>query len=176
MYFCRQIFYVKHIYKTIFTLCLFTFLSKNGISQSIERSVLATAGGQGQSSTAFITWTAGELVTATLQGGSNTLTQGFQQGSVLHTTDVNSLAIAGLQVKVYPVPTVQDVTIETAYTLNKKLSYTVYNSFGSVICSGNIKQASTHIDLSLADNGAYYIYVSDEESKLSQTIKIIKTN
>jgi hypothetical protein len=64
--------------KTLFLLsfCVASFAAS---AQSLERSVIGSAGGGATVGANFITWTVGEPVTITAVAGSVILTQGFQQ-------------------------------------------------------------------------------------------------
>jgi hypothetical protein len=64
-------------------LLLLSFLSLSLFAQTLSPTVISSAGGYSTGTTVTLSWTLGELATETLSTGSITLTQGFQQPSVL---------------------------------------------------------------------------------------------
>lgn len=73
---------MKTIYKIILSLiamCSITLLQ----AQSLERSVIASAGASQSASGVKLNSTVGEAITQTKTSGSVILNQGFQQGDIL---------------------------------------------------------------------------------------------
>lgn len=66
----------------IITAALFFSGLLTGLSQSIERSVVASAGDYFQAAGISLSWTLGEIATETYSNGNTILTQGFQQPDI----------------------------------------------------------------------------------------------
>ena len=124
--------------KKIYLLIPVIFIALFANAQTLVREVVASGGNYISSSTGSISYTIGETVTTTLPGGTNIITQGFQQ------PDDTARLIAILDVEkdgfgafvVYPVPTTDklwyayefstegEVKVEMFNLLGQKLDYT----------------------------------------------------
>jgi len=86
----------------------------SGFSQSTEREVFSSAGGE-FINTYQISWTIGESITETFPGG-NELTQGFQQGAIPEVLPVELISFSAKRIDVETV----DLKWETASEINIK--------------------------------------------------------
>jgi len=74
--------------KQLLTIVVMAFFGATK-AQTIMPEVLSSSGSSGQSAQASLSWTIGEPVTSTVTSGVNTLTQCFQQPTLLITTAEN---------------------------------------------------------------------------------------
>ena len=119
-----------------------------------------------------VSWTVGESVVATLIGGSNTLTQGFQQ-TRLTVTAVTDLLYPGLEIKVFPNPTQEFITIRFSEYI-EDTRYSLYDLRGKLIENKLINAADTEIDLKKYASGQYILKLTDKSRQPIQTFQIIK--
>ncbi|MGZ3863666.1 MAG: T9SS type A sorting domain-containing protein [Bacteroidia bacterium] len=165
-------FKARHIIK-IFIVAL--FLSFGAQAQSIDRFAIASSGGEGAGGGAQITWTCGETVTASLQGGSTFLTQGFQQLNLVNTTTIANKEV-NAKINVYPIPCRDGVFINGAVGLQNNFTYSLYNALGSCVRKERITGGSLFINTEDLEDGNYFLIITNENTGNSSTHKIIKTN
>ena len=67
--------------KKILCISALCFLFRMSDAQTLKPDIVATAGNYYSNATGSLSWSMGEPITATYSGGSNILTQGFQQSS-----------------------------------------------------------------------------------------------
>ncbi len=82
------------------------------------QKVVSANGGTATAAGTQVSWTIGEPITATVTDGTTTLTQGFHQ-TKLTVTAVDDIQIAGLEIKVYPNPTSDYVTVHFSKVVEK---------------------------------------------------------
>ena len=134
------------------------------------QQVVTTAGEFFEGENASLSWTMGELITATFTEGANQLTQGQQQTSFYFTGIDDVLYFSSIQL--YPNPTIDYLTIETDET---NLTYALSNSIGQIVQNGEISQKSQNIDVSSIADGIYFITLTSKtQSNQSQVFKLIK--
>jgi len=98
----------------------------------------------------------------------------FSQPFVVSVSDVDETSVeefnASLLFKVYPVPAVNEITVEIDNPENKELRLEIYNNAGTLVHSENTF-TGTEIDLSSYTNGIYFLTVRGE--RILETRKII---
>ena len=119
-----------------------------------------------------VSWTIGEAVIATMIGSTNTLTQGFQQ-TRLAVTAVTDLLYPGLEIKVFPNPTQEFITIRFSEYI-EDTRYSLYDLRGKLIENKLINAADTEIDLKKYASGQYILKLTDKSRQPIQTFQIIK--
>jgi hypothetical protein len=146
--------------------------------QSLERQVIASAGGYGFSFGKNATYTIGETVTATGSASNIVITQGFQQ-PVSGSVGIEEMDV-GLSVNVYPNPASNEVAIEITSANDLNVSATIYDIQGKqtglqlprMKVNGTLKET---VDVSSLRAGQYFISFTDEKSTLG-TVRIQKVN
>jgi hypothetical protein len=154
--------------KTIMNKYFFLFLlaiSVTAYSQDMPQQVIGSAGDQHTNESASVSWTVGEVSTATLSSSSVTLSQGFQQGNLTVNTLVDQ-DMLDFNLKAYPNPVIDILLLETD---EKQQRYQVINMQGEVVLNGNITAVLQEIDFTNLPNGVYLLSVDQK-----QTHKIIK--
>ncbi len=136
------------------------------------QKVVAANGGTATVNGYEVSWTIGEPITETVTDGTTTLTQGFQQ-SKLTVTAIDELRETGVEVKVYPNPTQDFVTIHFSKTMEKPM-YMLFDLSGKLLVQKNIESTDAKIDMTRFAEGAYILKLNHRGSQPLQTFKIIK--
>lgn len=140
-------------------------LSVNVFSQDIPQHVIGSAGDHHSNETADVSWTVGEVATATLSNSTAILTQGFQQGN-LTVSNLAERDMADFLLRAYPNPVMDILILETD---EKHHIYQVINMRGEVVLNGKITSVMQEIDFTDLPIGIYLLSVDQK-----QTHKIIK--
>ena len=134
---------------------------------------VVSSNGDSQSAAGYeVSWTVGEAVIATMIGSTNTLTQGFQQ-TRLTVTAVTDLLYPGLEIKVFPNPTQEFITIRFSEYI-EDTRYSLYDLRGKLIENKLINSADTEIDLKKYASGQYILKLTNKSKQPIQTFKLIK--
>lgn len=148
----------------ILALVCFSFLGLNA------QEVTSAAGGTKSTADYEVSWTVGETTIKTFSEGSVTLTQGFHQPNLIVTPA--KIFFDNIEVKVYPNPTREFVTIEMN-RLRKSSKYSLYNLAGEKLAEGNLRKLKTKLNLNNQASGSYLLKLSKENQPL-RTFKIVK--
>ena len=142
-----------------------------GVMVSAQQVV--SSNGDSKSVSGFeVSWTVGEPVIATLVGSSNTLTQGFHQ-TKLTITAVSELLLPGIEIKVFPNPTQDFITIHfSEYVEDSR--YWLYDLRGKLIENKLINSADTEINMEKYASGQYILKLTNKLRQPIQTFQIIK--
>lgn len=125
------------------------------------QQVLSTSGGVHLSSNIVLSFTLGQPVSKMIEGVSLTLTQGFQQPSLIITSaEVGK----GFQISVYPNPVTNELTIEDQALLGA-LSFSIVDVNGRTLVQGTTNSKDTRVDVSNLPGGVYTIIILDARKK-----------
>jgi hypothetical protein len=142
-------------------------------AQSTSPQVISTSGNSFNIGSSQLDWTLGEPVTATLNAGSNLLTQGFHQPN-LTVTSINQPQ-TGYTVNIFPNPSTDVINIEFK---DRKGNLTVQLSSvdGKILESKKVDNLIT-LQLTMAQYkaGTYLLSIMDDQSKV-RTYRVVKTN
>ena len=94
----------------ILMILLFTILGIKCFSQQISASLLCSGGESFVMTNQSLEFAIGEIVTETYQAGSNTLSQGFIQGSP-QGIGINEDFIKNVDISIFPNPTKNQITV-----------------------------------------------------------------
>ncbi|MFZ1332796.1 MAG: T9SS type A sorting domain-containing protein [Flavobacteriales bacterium] len=133
---------------------------------------IGTAGGELNSANNRIEYNIGEPVVGTVDAGSNTLTQGFEQPWADVEVGI-STAAPEAAISVYPNPTSQDLNIHLPN--NAHHNYTVYDAAGKLILRGNLTNSLTTLDVADLKSGNYNLIIDDIIDLSRQSFRIIIT-
>lgn len=137
------------------------------------QEILAPAGGSISKGGIQISYTIGETVIQTIEKNDVMLTQGFHQSKLIITTvkDFNSLAI---EIKVYPNPTSDYITIEQITNSGVvDLSAQLFDMHGRLIKSVPANQINTQINMQDFKSATYLLKVMDSNNDF-KTFRIVK--
>ena len=154
--------------KAIYYLTALLFFA---VSSSTAQKVVSANGGTATAAGTQVSWTIGEPITATVSDGTTTLTQGFQQ-SKLTVTAINDIQVAGVEIKVYPNPTSDFVTIHFSKVMEKP-TYLLFDLSGRLIQQKKIESTDAKVDMTQFAGGSYILKVNSGQQPL-QTFKIVK--
>lgn len=143
-------------------------------AQTVMPEVLSSSGGSGQTAQVSLAWTIGEPVTATVSNGTSTLTQGFQQPTLLIATAQNEQNDL-LSLLVYPNPTADYVTLKLDQSNQTLYNFRVFDSAGKLVNEGKANATNPNISFQGLASGQYTVSLLNSNSK-QQSISIIKQN
>jgi hypothetical protein len=135
------------------------------MGQQTDRQVIGSAGSYGENTNGSLSWSIGETMVETFANSSNTLTQGFHQGSLSVPTLINDPGFE-VDVSVYPNPVQNHLTINADV---QGAEYRIVNMQGKVVKNGKIDETALQIDFSHLSRGAYLLKLNGQN-----THKIIK--
>ena len=139
----------------------------------VSAQQVVSSNGDSKSAAGYeVSWTVGEPVVATLIGSTNTLTQGFHQ-TKLTITAVSELLFPGLEIKVFPNPTPDIITIHFSEYLENSRYY-LYDLRGQLLENKLINSADTEINMKKYASGQYIIKLTNKSRQPIQTFKVIK--
>jgi hypothetical protein len=148
-------------------------------AQSIERSVIGSAGGYASAGSVQLSWTAGETVTATATAGSVMLTQGFQQAEQTPNS-VTPIDLSSV-IRLYPNPSAG--IFQLGYKTNSPsnasdFSAHVFDATGKMVANISridLASGSSDLDLSALPGGMYTLrMLSNQNAAGTFKLTIIK--
>ncbi len=151
------------------TIMLFPIL----ISSSLfGQQALVSSGNLANVNGVQLSWSIGEPVVETVDGGGATLTQGFQQSNVF-ISDVSENIISDY--RVFPNPIKNQFTIELIRDRNEtSLKAFLFNLNGKLIKEIQLSSLSTIVNTNDLSVGSYLLQITTETQ--NKTFKIIKIN
>jgi hypothetical protein len=141
-------------------------------SVASAQQVVSSNGDSKSAADVEVSWTVGEAVIATFTGSSNTLTQGFHQ-TRLTVTAVSEILFPGLEIKVFPNPTPDIITIQFSEFI-EGARYWLYDLSGKVLENKLINSSDMEINMKRYASGQYILKLTDESRKPIQTFQIVK--
>lgn len=147
-------------------------------AQSLERSVIGSAGGFSSSGNVQISWTAGETVVNTASAGSVILTQGFQQpeqkSNHVVSVDLNQV------IAVYPNPSngIFNVAFNTEMPGNSSFTTELFDGAGKLALRYekiDLNAGPARIDISSLPAGLYTLrLINTEQESATFRLTVIK--
>ena len=141
-----------------------------GASAQIH-DVVSASGASFKQSSGYITYTIGELVTHTLTGTSEILTQGFLQTGLPKSWRTSVEDVPDFEMSVYPNP-VKDLLIMQVELL-PDLQYTLHDVTGVLIDRGLVLNERSEIDFSYLSPAIYILRVFDNNQQI-RIFQIVK--
>ena len=141
------------------------------IANVFAQEVISANGGTATAAGHEVSWTIGETVVATVGNANNTLTQGFHQ-SKLTVTAINDIRVSDIEIKVYPNPTSDFVTVHFS-KVTEKPTYLLFDLSGRLLEQKNIESTDVKIDMTNFAGGSYILKLNSGQQPL-QSFKIIK--
>lgn len=148
---------------------LVLFLAGSVVS---AQQVVSSNGDSKSAAGVEVSWTLGEPVIETLIGSSNTLTQGFHQ-TKLAITAVSEILFPGLEIKVYPNPTPDVITIQFSEYLEGSM-YWLYDLRGKLLENKLIGSTDTEISMKKFASGQYILKLTNASRQAIQTFQVVK--
>lgn len=158
---------------TFFILCFFVYVN----SQSVELSLVSSAGGFFQTDNESLTFTVGEIVTETFSSSDLILTQGFLQ-VYDEETDYFQKESIDLEIMIYPNPvsTFFNLKINNCNTISNAnpLLLNIFDINGKNVLSKKVIQMPSQIDISSLYSGTYFVKLQQSSSNINQSTVIQK--
>ena len=157
--------------KKLIIICIVLFGCVQLQGQSLERTVIGSAGIAIQNSSGGLSFTVGELAT----NASNLLTQGFQQPTIKKNVGTVNVQNMNAEAIVFPNPTVDVLNIKSALpTVGiDNVSYKIVDNYGKTVLQGTIASNGGMIDVkSLAS--ASYVLVLSSGTDFSQKVRFTR--
>ena len=178
--------------KLFLTTMSFLGLAACSYGQKIERSVIASSGDYFKASGAQLSWTLGEVMDENYSNRTATLSQGFQQGDAKDDDnpfsknsdgndvlgkDVEAIAPDGLDVKIYPNPAFDFVTVNLGSAWEQGTFVEVVDLFGRSMLVENINEKEIKkLNVSSLPDGIYILQVKNNHLNTIKSFKINKIN
>lgn len=137
-------------------------------AQPLTPEVLTAAGESFSTSTLYLDWTLGELMTETY-AGTIVLTQGFHQPGLNQTTSIRPPAVSLGNINVYPNPTRGSLTITRESS--EAWQAAVLDLQGRLLMQQGLSGATSQLDLSHLPAGMYLLRLSDGQGLRSVRVE-----
>jgi hypothetical protein len=134
------------------------------------QEVVPSQGDTYTNSSISMDFTIGEVIINTVTDGSNDLTQGFHQTSLI-ITNVEDLETNFL-VNLFPNPTAEMVTL--SIEKYQGVTYRLFDAIGKLLKEALVTESNTTVNVSDYPKGAYLLTLTEAENKKIKTYKIIK--
>ena len=140
---------------------------------NLSAQEVISSGGEVQAAAGVeVSWTVGEAVIDTYISGTVALTQGFQQ-TKLTITAISELLLPGIEIKVFPNPTPDIITIHfSEYVQDAR--YSLYDLRGKLLENKLIRSADTEINMAKYASGQYILKLTEKSNRAIQTFHIVK--
>ena len=160
--------------KYILSFAVCFLLALGSKAQSLQPTVIATAGDYFSNSSGSLSWTMGEAVVDYISNSSNSLSQGFQQSYNVITGVQTTLAPSDFSLYVFPNPARELLNIHIENTNGNTYHLYLMDVLGRVqreqtLNGSGILQSEMHLEG--LSRGMYFLHVYSAEKEL-KTIKI----
>ncbi len=162
-------------------LLLVAFCCRATAQPSLERSVVASAGGSWFDGSSFrLDYTLGEFAVLTMSNASNVLTQGFQQPFGNAVVFTPQATVEELNISVFPNPAVEQFSLRIENAAGLNLQCVIMDMLGQIVLNPReffvYDQAVVmDFDISSLATGNYFIRISSG-NRMLKTGKLIKIN
>jgi hypothetical protein len=157
----------KPFRKTVLTFILvFYFLTLFAQESTVS------SGNSISSSSGSISYSIGQVAYITNTGSNGSTSQGVQQPYEIYVLS-SSDKITDLNIKVYPNPVYDILTLQYSNYTNEKIGFQILNIEGKLIRFENMTSSEVHIDFQSLASGEYYVKVTDGFKEL-KVFKIVK--
>lgn len=159
-------------------------------AQSIPRKVIAADGNSVTKGGISLTYTIGEAIAGTVQKSNNSITQGFQQGSITVARMANAgdtaaqafvpeageerIAPHNVNVVVYPNPAIDHVSIRFEGEPVTLCQMYLTDATGKLIETKSLVGATTRVEFSTLAAGRYFLQVKSADETVNAFFKIVK--
>ena len=167
----------KNSYKLLFLWGITLFLTGITQAQSITSQSVNSGGTKMSQSNGSLSFTVGELlVLGQTDNQGNTLGNGFTAGATISTVSVLEPNAEVLNVKVYPNPTTDLVTVNIQDTKLSEVILEIKDINGKVISTEKYAGITNNIGINTASwtIGIYFLHLKNNENQVLGTYKIIK--
>ncbi len=167
----------KKFYKPLFSLSIMLFITCITQAQSITSQSVNSGGTKMSQTNGSLSFTVGELlVLGQTDSQGNTLGNGFTAGATISTVSILEPNAEVLNVKVYPNPTTDLVTVNIQDTKLSEVILEIKDINGKVISTEKYAGITNNIGINTASwtIGIYFLHLKNNENQVVGTYKIIK--
>ena len=162
-------------YFSLFSLLLFSVIAS---AQSLAPSVIASYGKWSNNGGFTLSATSGEMMIQTFTGGTNILTQGFQQPDDKD-VGIQQLTEDGLTINIFPNPTHDLVTVNLQADNAELYGVIMYDLLGRTLAlPGTLDRSRTQLqqsfNLSQLPAATYFLCVVNAQGEIKHSFKIQK--
>lgn len=164
----------KNILKT---LIVFSFGASFSYAQSISPQSVNSSGTSMSQSNGSLSFTVGELVVLSqTDSDGNTLGGGFTSGATISTASIQEPNVAVLNVRVYPNPTTDLLTVAIQETKLPYFEIEITDMSGKVISKDKYAGISNNIGINSTswNTGTYFLKLIGENAEVLGIYKIVK--
>lgn len=159
--------------KKTLLLCACFGLLKVSLGQDVGLKLISSCGEQFDNSKYQISWSLGESVISSFEVGASVLTQGFHQSTNDITTSIEPPLIREVEIKAYPNPTIDYLTLESNQVDLTGMKYQIIDMRGIVLESAAVCCNKERLNFSAFPEGVYFIIINQKKQVIKK-IKIIK--
>lgn len=163
--------------KTVLKTMILVFSSGFGYAQSISPQSINSSGTSMAQSNGSLSFTVGELVVLSqTDSDGNTLGGGFTSGATISTASIQEPNEALLQVKIFPNPTTDLITVAIQETKLPSVEIEITDINGKVIFKETYAGISNNIGLNTAswNMGTYFLTLIGNKAEVLGIYKIVK--
>jgi hypothetical protein len=132
-----------------------------GFGQVTTPSVVSSSGDSYSNGNVIMDYTLGEIVVETHANSTTILTQGFHQGDLKVSTQVENISI---KTKIYPNPTTNFLIIELEKNVNADIL--VYDINGKLVIKDKLnEEQKKQLDFSFLNQGNYLLHINIADKK-----------
>lgn len=143
--------------------------------QSLERSVLATAGKVDASKTIRLEWTLGEVAVSRFEHPGGEINEGFHQPYLSVESD-QALATSDQRFQIYPNPVSAELFVKAKLRTNEQVRLRFIDAAGRQLLPDRLTGGlvDEQLDLQCFPAGHYYLLVLNAKGKALHSAKILK--
>jgi hypothetical protein len=163
--------------KSLKTMIILVFSSSFSYAQSISPQSVNSSGTSMSQSNGSLSFTVGELVVLSqTDSDGNTLGGGFTSSATISTASIQEPNVAVLNVKVYPNPTTDLITIAIQDTKLSQVGIEITDINGKVISNEKYAGISNNIGINSAawNTGTYFLKLKGDDNEVLGIYNIIK--
>lgn len=156
--------------------CFFFPILCYGQGYGLCMQVVANTGGSGTQGNYSVSWTVGELVTATLTGTDHKVTQGFHQPDVCTPVSTWNPDLESLGIEIFPNPCTSFLSIRYTDSGNSSLGLEIFDVLGHRVQQPMRLDLpeGTLIDASAWQPGIYFLQIKDNFSNSTATLRVVR--
>jgi len=144
------------------------------MATSLAQEAIIPAGGDGSGSGGSVSFSVGQILYTSYDGGSAAVFHGVQQPYEISVIiGLDEFEEIGLSLSTFPNPVTDVLILKVESLIWRDLNYQMYNSDGRIFMSEKLLNSETNIDMSLLAPGLYFLRVNMEKDAV-KTFKIIK--
>lgn len=147
-------------------------------AQTLTPQVISPGGSYAAGGGYSLSQNLGELAVQTFSGGSNILTQGFEQPYPEVVLNINDPKDAGMAITLYPNPAFNQVFVKIRSEKSMDYLFKITNLLGQEISSAVYSSSPAGtvyaINVSNMASGLYFLAITSTDQKFSQTVPFNK--